>query len=624
MFKKIGLFFRLLAFSFFVIAVILGLIGIGAFSWSHLEQSNILKERAYRINYEAQKARVAEKAYLQYYDEKFIGERNKAIQTVQALLTEAGNQGQGDLAKLFQDSQSAFEKLVAAHENSRRNGQAMEKIVGDTLKLVDKMHAELAKRENELQMDGGHLSQNEVSLLTTASECNQIVLELQASSLRFQLEGKSVCLDDFEKVLKTEGKPTCYKLKEFARVTKNEAYMQEADAIAISMNACGQLPAKLRESSAVEKDAIQALDGINERVSGACSALQGEAEKVAQANKSSTVTWVSLFSVLAIILALGYGIFLSTSITRKIKGIIDNLVQGSEQTAKASQSLAEGANEEAASLEETSASLEEMSGMTRQTAERSKMAKDLAAAAKSSADAGAQDMKEMISAMGEIKNSSTDISKIIRTIDEIAFQTNILALNAAVEAARAGEAGMGFAVVADEVRNLAHRSAEAAKETANKIEDSVKKSTRGAELSDKVAQSLTAIDGQIQKVDEIVTEIAAASQEQSQGIGQVTVAVGQMDKTTQANAASAEELSAQAMELSSVTTELEKFVGGGGRGVTADKSGQLSQGQKLLRPVTLPVKRETSSFPAALLKDGPKRLVSVKETAVPKGEFRDM
>ena len=159
-------------------------------------------------------------------------------------------------------------------------------------------------------------------------------------------------------------------------------------------------------------------------------------------------------------------------------------------------------------------------------------------------------MAAMQQAMEAIKAASQDITKILKTIDEIAVQTNILALNAAVEAARAGEAGAGFAVVAEEVRGLAQRCAAAAKETAVKIDDSVNKSEQGVQLSAQVAKSFHVIQEQILHLDQLVAEIATASSEQSQGIGQVTSAVAEMDKVTQANAASAEETAAASTELS--------------------------------------------------------------------------
>jgi hypothetical protein len=276
------------------------------------------------------------------------------------------------------------------------------------------------------------------------------------------------------------------------------------------------------------------------------------------------------------LLATGAGFGLARRIVGPINRVISGLGAGSAQIAAASaqvsgssQSLAEGASEQAASLEETSASLEEMAGMTRRNAENAQSAKDLAAQARAAADAGGADVREMDEAMGEIKAASDNIAKIIKTIDEIAFQTNILALNAAVEAARAGEAGMGFAVVAEEVRNLAQRSARAAKETAEKIEDSIARSERGVSVSAKVAGRLAEILGHAREVDELVAGIATASREQSLGIDQVNTAVTQMDKVTQSNAAAAEEsaaaagqLNAQARMLEETVAELVALVGG--------------------------------------------------------------
>jgi hypothetical protein len=263
----------------------------------------------------------------------------------------------------------------------------------------------------------------------------------------------------------------------------------------------------------------------------------------------------------------GLTLLIVRPLMRTLTGLIDNLNDGAEQiaaaagqTSAASQSLAEGAGEQAASLEETSASLEEMSSMTKRNAENAQKANELARQARTAADKGVEDMQTMSAAMEALKVSSDDIAKIIKTIDEIAFQTNILALNAAVEAARAGEAGMGFAVVADEVRNLAQRSAQAAKETAAKIEGAIAKTAQGVEINNKVAATLNEIVTKARQVDELAAEVAGASREQTQGITQINTALTQMDQVTQSNAANAEESAAAAQELNAQATVLKESV----------------------------------------------------------------
>ena len=252
---------------------------------------------------------------------------------------------------------------------------------------------------------------------------------------------------------------------------------------------------------------------------------------------------------------------------RALAGISDSLQEGADQTASsagqlssASRSLAASTSEQSASVTEASASLEEISAMIRATAENASKAKEFAGQARGAAEVGKQTMEEMKLAMKSIEVSSLDIAKIVKNIDEIAFQTNILALNAAVEAARAGEAGAGFAVVADEVRSLAQRSAAAAKETADKIEAAIANSQRGSRSCSNVGESLEQIVERVAAADVLVAEIASAAREQSQGIRQVGVAMTQMDKVTQGNAASAEQSSSAAEELTNQAQLLQENV----------------------------------------------------------------
>ena len=228
---------------------------------------------------------------------------------------------------------------------------------------------------------------------------------------------------------------------------------------------------------------------------------------------------------------------------------VANLSATAGAIGDASRSLAEGAQAQAAALEQTSASVEETASMARRTADDAATTQQAATATREAAQTATAAMGQMSTHMQGIRDAATNVAKILHTIDEIAFQTNILALNAAVEAARAGEAGAGFAVVADEVRSLAQRSAQAARETANRIEDSIARSNRGVEISAKVAGSLGEMVQKTREVDTLVNGIARASQEQSTGIGELKQAVGQISEVTQSTAGHADESATGAREL---------------------------------------------------------------------------
>ena len=244
----------------------------------------------------------------------------------------------------------------------------------------------------------------------------------------------------------------------------------------------------------------------------------------------------------------------------RVRASVHELNSGTSQIADASQTLSQGATETAASLEEISSSATEIGNQARHNAETATQANHLATAAKQAAETGSQRMKGLNSSMAAITDSSAQIAKIIKTIDDIAFQTNILALNAAVEAARAGRHGKGFAVVAEEVRSLAARSAKAARETADLIEASKSRVDEGNRMARETAEALAEIVGGIVKVGDLVGEMAASSNEQAQGIAQISQGLGQIDQVTQQNTATAEETAAAAEELSGQADELRALI----------------------------------------------------------------
>ena len=297
---------------------------------------------------------------------------------------------------------------------------------------------------------------------------------------------------------------------------------------------------------------------------------QADATMQASTSRANMATWfASASTVLAFIVAVGIGIFMSLMITRPIARVIDGLNEGAEQVtaaasqvATSSQHLADGSSNQASAIEETSSSLEEMSSMTRQNADNAQLANDMMTKeAATNFQLISERMGTMEKAMQASVGASEETAKVIKTIDEIAFQTNLLALNAAVEAARAGEAGAGFAVVADEVRNLAMRATEAAKNTQDLITNSTGRIKEATSLYGQVSEAMGKNGEIAQKVTELIGEIAAASREQAQGISQVNSAVVEMDKVAQQTAASAEESASAAEELNAQAEQMKSYVG---------------------------------------------------------------
>jgi len=268
-----------------------------------------------------------------------------------------------------------------------------------------------------------------------------------------------------------------------------------------------------------------------------------------------------------ILALLGLGMLLRNTIVRELNAITCRLKEtcavvgaGAQEIGSANEALASGASEQAASLEEISSSATEINSIVQGSANAACQAQELAGRTREVADRGSATMHEMGQAMNDIKQSGDEMAKIVKTIDEIAFQTNILALNAAVEAARAGEAGMGFAVVADEVRSLAQRAAAAATETTSLIENSLSRTERGLTMSNSVAALLEEIVEKARSVDSMVNDIAASQQEHALGIQQISGAVSQLEQVTQSTAAQSEETASTTANLGAQVAELEESI----------------------------------------------------------------
>ncbi|MFN7994806.1 MAG: methyl-accepting chemotaxis protein [Bryobacteraceae bacterium] len=354
-------------------------------------------------------------------------------------------------------------------------------------------------------------------------------------------------------------------VQEYARATEAllglvKKVAESTDAPVPAAEFCAAASAARKASFQLWQTGVQELDTL----------LQKRIDDLA-----STRLWAIIWTSLAIILSGVLAMWVVHSTSGALGKVAANLLtqstgiaSASHQIAAVSQGLASGASQQAASLEETSASSEEISSMARRNSENARAVAKLAAESQSKFGEANHSLEQMVRAIGEISAESDKISKIIKVIDEIAFQTNILALNASVEAARAGAAGMGFAVVADEVRNLAQRCAQAAKDTAILIEGSISKSTAGKAKVDQLAIAIRAITEQSTRIKALVDEVDITSQEQTGGVDQVSKAIVQMQEVTQRTAASAEEsassveeLNAQSQALKGIVEDLSAMVG---------------------------------------------------------------
>jgi methyl-accepting chemotaxis protein len=345
-------------------------------------------------------------------------------------------------------------------------------------------------------------------------------------------------------------------------------------AIEASVGACrksiaammGHIQAMRDNTAAMTEESEKTVESVTRLTTSLTSQTDSFAELTMRtANRSWNL--IVTVAAISILLSVALSLIIERSTVRGVEGIISELNEGSAQMERTSTELsdsahraADGMAENAASLEETSAAIEELSSMTRRNSDNAREAQHLMVTATGAVENSVSSLAKVMAAMDKIAKSGSAIGKIIMTIDEIAFQTNLLALNAAVEAARAGEAGAGFAVVAGEVRNLAIRSADAAKNTASLIAQTVADISTGADLLKITSEGFNSLTDEVDRVSHLIAEVSEASREQDQGIGQISTAVMQMDKVTQSNAAVAQNTADAAATLTEEVTRIEETV----------------------------------------------------------------
>jgi methyl-accepting chemotaxis protein len=497
------------------------------------------------------------------------------------------------------------------------------------------------------------ITTNQLPSASTASKLEARIIQAAGQTLQHVLAPDAKAMDAVESRMRATKEEIDKLDKEYQSLIADDSERRLYDSLGTARakwltekNAIVQLSRAMKKQEASElynKEGFPAYSAARDAAIALAKLNEDGANKAGAEITTATTTGKSgvvIGIIAAVVAAAGLGFFIIRGVNKALNQIANTLGEGSEQVASASsqvssssQSLAQGASEQAASLEETSSSLEEMSSMTKKNADTAQKASVLSSEAKQAANKGNSAMTKMSTAINEIQKSASETAKVLKVIDEIAFQTNLLALNAAVEAARAGEAGKGFAVVAEEVRNLAMRSAEAAKNTAAMIEESVQNSRNGVNIATEVSQVLTEITGASEKVNTLISEIAAASNEQAQGIGQVNTAVAQMDKVTQQNAANAEEsaaaseeLTAQAEQMNGVVRELLQLVGGATKAAQAThqparQTAAPSGSQSLKRP---PAKQPAAARTAAK-KPHPSTVIPLDENEQSEGsgDFSD-
>jgi len=562
---------RKLILGFSPLVIITG--ALGYVGWSVLRTVTKTSDMANGVSQvyaTSLQGRIHEKNYMLRKDPQELVKADQVVQTITDMARSMGGSSRD------QEDREAFDALIAqsaawiqavkayasAEEQKDRADARMVTAAREAIKQVKGMRDSqrsklLAACKKQDSKDASSNALNEINeriaKVDDAVRLGEMILEARRDEKNFIIRGDPNYRDNAFKTVSgmvtlTEG---------LRRQFKDEANIKQADAMLAAIQeyrtAFGDYVAQLAAQTSQTDAMVAAARSLQEKTKLLATAQE---KKLEAAASFATRLMVSL-ALGGIILGVALALLIARGISKPIHQIVLNLTQGSTLVAEASDqvnasagSLAEAASEQASSLEETSAAIEQMTAMTSTTAENAHQANGLVTQVQDAAERSNKEMDRLNVAMTAINDSSTQISRIIKVIEEIAFQTNLLALNAAVEAARAGEHGKGFAVVADEVRNLAQRAAQAARETTSLIETSVDRAREGTEVTSGFGTAMSQIAQNVTAASRFVGQITEASAQQKTGLGQINEAVQQIDKATQSIAATSEESAAAVEELS--------------------------------------------------------------------------
>ncbi len=612
-----------IAVGFAVVLILFaGVVGTSVMNANRVGTAMDLSDQAMALVQSVMQAREAEKDYIIYDRDQYATRVEQHLTQAMGVLT--GIRGQStdtSLAaemhraeELLRHFQSAFKQFLNNNSKMKAEQAKMDQAAKTVLATIsDKIRSEVERRQSMTFITGVALNPAYTELANMAGLLAFGLMEARMNETAFIYGNDDIFAAAFHKNFQY-----CIErqaeLANLARIVRDEEMQQAADLIEQNLvvygASFGTMLAVWREN--VEVNARMTTDGV--AVVQIAQNMASHYNSNLIASKDLLISLSLILLIAGLIVGIGCAWLIIRTINNALGSIVNQLTDGAEEVtaaageiSSASHSLAEGASQQAASIEETSSSLEEMSSMTRQNADNARQADGIMAETSQDVQTAGSSMRQLTDSMQEITRASEETSKIVKTIDEIAFQTNLLALNAAVEAARAGEAGAGFAVVADEVRNLALRAGEAARNTAELIEGTVKKVGEGARLVSNTNAAFEKVARSATKISSLVAEIAAASSEQAQGIEQVNTAVVEMDKVTQQTAANAqesasssEEMHAQAEYMKAMVVDLARLIGRHSQSVPASAALEHSASPQQGRMVKPQVSHKPAKTKAAI------------------------